>query len=119
MTVAPPSGSGPYATADQLAEALRLQVTAKNAATLEACIDAASTEIDQFLDRPAASPLPIPPPALIVRVCVNRAVEWWKAADAAFGALGFDGTGVLSAPRDGFARHGRDLIAFKSRFGVA
>ena len=106
-----------YASADQLASALRVAVTVKNQADLEACVAAASEEIDQYVDLADGDTLPSS--ALVERVCIARGVEWWKANDAAFGALGFDGTGVLTTPADGFARHARNLITHKAQFGVA
>lgn len=109
----------PYATADELATAVRVQVTAKNSAQLDLCVAAASEEIDHELDRLESEPLPDPAPALIHEVCIARGVEWWKANDAAFGVVGFESTGVLSAPRDGFARHAADLIPFHQQFGIA
>jgi hypothetical protein len=109
----------PYATADELASAVRVQVTDKNRALLESCASAASEEIDHQLDRPDDEPLPDPPPGLVHMVCLARGVEWWKANDAAFGALGFDNTGVLRAPKDGFDRYANDLIPYQIRFGLA
>ncbi len=106
-----------YASADELASALRVQVTVKNSAELDACVAAASEEIDQYVDLADGDTLP--DSALVKRVCLARGVEWWKANDAAFGALGFDGTGVLTTPQDGFARHARNLITHKARLGVA
>ena len=50
---------------------------------------------------------------------LQAGVEWWKANDAAFGILGFDQTGALQTPRDGFARHERLLVPLKQLFGVA
>lgn len=109
----------PYATAEDLAAAVRVQLTAKNTEQLESCVAAASEEIDHQLGRLESDPLPDPPPPLVHQVCIARAVEWWKANDAAFGALGFDGTGVLAAPRDGFARHAADLIPYQETYGIA
>jgi hypothetical protein len=109
----------PYATGDELAAAVRVQVTAKNSDQLDRCVAAASEEIDHELDRLDTDPLPDPPPALVHEVCIARGVEWWKANDAAFGALGFDNTGVLSVPRDGFARHAADLIPYHQQFGIS
>ena len=108
-----------YATAEQLAAALHVAVSVKNQADLDACLAAASEEIDHYVDYPPEVTLPDPAPALVNRVCVARGVEWWKANDAAFGALGFDGTGVLTAPKDAFARHARNLIPYKAQFGIA
>lgn len=110
-----------YATAEQLAAAVRLpssQVEPRRD-DLESCIAAASAEIDHELDRPTGWELPTPAPALVVQVCLARAVEWWKSSDVAFGALGFDNTGVLTAPRDTFARHAATLIPLKIGHGVA
>lgn len=108
-----------YATAAQLAEALRITVTAKNQEWLDLSLDAAASEIDHYLDRPASDPLPDPPPALATTVNVARGIEWFKANDAAFGAIGFADIGALNVPSDPFARHARTLIPLKVQFGVA
>jgi hypothetical protein len=108
-----------YATAEQLAEALRIAVTVKNQAALDRCVAAASARIDQYCDRPATNPMPVPTPALVEQECISFAVELWKAPDAAFGAVGFDNTGVLTVNRDTFGRHAKILIEYKVGFGVA
>jgi len=109
-----------YAEPTDLAAALRVQVTATTAPRLQSCLDAAAEEIDHTLGRPSdAEPFPDPPPALIAQVNVARAVEWWKASDAAFGALGFDNVGVLAAPKDGFGRHAANLLPHVQTWGVA
>lgn len=108
----------PYATVDELAEALRTRVTADNQAGLQACIDAATAEIDHEVDRPVEFPIP-DGDALANRVCIARAVEWWKSADAVFGMVGFDQIGALQMPRDGFARHAAALIPLKIGWGIA
>jgi hypothetical protein len=106
-----------YASVDELAEALRVRVTPGNTQLLTDCLDAAAEEIDSDLDR--SSPLPDPPPAAVKRCNVNRAVEWFKAADAAYGIVGFEQVGLLHAPRDGFARHAASITPFKQRWGLA
>jgi hypothetical protein len=106
-----------YATVDQLAEALRGRVTPANTQTLSDCLDAAAAEIDQYLDR--VDPLPDPVPPAIVRCNVNRAVEWYKAADAAYGMVGFDQVGVIQAPTDGFSRHGYTITRWKQQWALA
>lgn len=106
-----------YATVDELAGALRLTVTVKNADWLAACLEMAAEEIDHDLGR--TDPLTEPYPALAVGENVSRAVEWWKASDAAFGGVGFADTGVLTVPRDSFARHSANLIPLKQTFGIA
>jgi antitoxin component HigA of HigAB toxin-antitoxin module len=105
-----------YATVDELAEALRIRVTPENTATLTDCLDAAAEEIDAFLD--LLAPLAAPPPAAVVRTNVNRAVDWFKAADAAFGVIGFSDTGALKVPTNGFARHASSIVALKQQWGV-
>lgn len=107
-----------YASPDELAAALRVRVTAENAAALQACLNAAAVEIDHDVDRELDNPIP-PDDPLAGRVNLVRAVEWWKATDAAFGVIGFDQTGALQAPRDGFARHAAALTPLKQRWGVA
>lgn len=106
-----------YATAEQLAEALRIRVTTANQELLDDCLAAAAEEIDADLDR--TEPLPSPPPAAVRRCNVNRAVEWFKASDAAYGIVGFEQVGLLHAPRDGFARHAVSITPWKQQWGVA
>ena len=53
------------------------------------------------------------------RVNVLRGVEWFKANDAAFGVIGFDQTGALTAPRDGFTRHAYALTPLRRQWGIA
>lgn len=106
-----------YATVAELAEALRIRVTPANTALLTACLEAAADEIDQDLDR--LDPLPDPPPALVNRANVNRAVEHFKAADAANGIIGFEQVGLIRAPADGFARHAATITRYKQQWSIA
>jgi hypothetical protein len=109
-----------YCTIQELAEALRITVTAANTPTLTACCEAAAVEIVDAIDSPDPPDYTGPPwPPLINRVNVLRGVEWFKANDAAFGVLGYDQTGAIRTPRNGFARHALTLIPLKQQFGVA
>lgn len=108
-----------YATVDELAAALHVKVTAEREPDLQRALDAAAVEIDQDLDRDATDPLPDPAPAPIVATNIDRAVEWYKAADAAYGIVGVEDTGAIRAPKDGFARHAQNITAYKHRFGIA
>ncbi|HSS09734.1 MAG TPA: hypothetical protein VLL25_07610 [Acidimicrobiales bacterium] len=118
-----------YATIDELAEALhKPRMTEAEVETAQRCVDAATTEIDNWVDAwPDLPPRWVRSPrawddddiALINRTCLLRAVEWWKSTDAAFGIVGFADIGALRAPRDGFARHGVTLTALKQRWPVA
>ena len=108
-----------YAMVEDLADALDIRVTPDNEAALQGCLDAAASEVDQFLEDsiyadPASMPSPVPP--LIVRTNINRAVEWWKAPAAFNGGVGTVDTGSLKAPASGFERHWAALMPL--RFGA-
>ena len=107
-----------YATVDQLAAAMRIAVTPKNTADLQACLDAAAEEIDHYCDRFATSPLP-PGDPLAERVNIARGVEWYKANDAVFGGVGFADIGVITVPKDSFGRYATALTPLVEQFGVA
>lgn len=107
-----------YATAAELADALRIAVTPANQTLLDACLAAAAEEIDGFLDRGDAV-WPAPVPASINRVNVNRAVEWYKQADATYGVVGQESTGTLPAPSAGFRRYALAIVQYKGQWGVA
>jgi hypothetical protein len=113
-----------YATADEVAHGLHLtRPTPEDVAALELCLGAATAEIDAWIDAPPEPPPPAPwspdQAALLNRVAVVRAVEWWKANDAAFGLVGSAELGQLRAPRDGFSRHALSLFTLKKQWGVA
>ena len=105
-----------YADIDELAGELRVRVTPENTPKLQACLDAAAVEIDHCID--ATQPVP-PDDPLANRVNVLRGVEWFKANDAAFGAIGSTDTGTLQAPRGGFTPYRKTLVPLKQRWGVA
>ena len=107
-----------YATVEELAAALRLAVTPANTDGLQACLDAAAIEIDHTVAADPGGTNPAVDSPLANRVNVLRGVEWFKANDAAFGVIGFDDTGALQAPRNGFRRHAAALIPLKQRWGI-
>jgi hypothetical protein len=107
-----------YATPEELAEALNVRLTPANTAAMQACLDAAAAEIDHETDRLDTDPIADGDP-LANRVNIVRAVEWWKSNAAAFGVIGFDQTGTLTAPRDGFSRHAYALTPLKQQWGIA
>ncbi len=102
-----------YATVDELAAALRIALTPGNTPSLQACLDAAATEIDY-----AVGEIVNPPDPLLNRVNLLRGVEWWKANDAAFGSPAGQ-PGTLQLPASSFAPHSATLTPLKSVFGVA
>lgn len=83
-----------------------------------ALTDGVVYEVGSIVEAPPA-PVPDDGTALANRVNVLRGVEWFKAQDAAFGVIGFDQTGALQAPRDGFARHAYTLTPLKRRWAIA
>jgi hypothetical protein len=102
-----------YATIAELAAALRIPVTAAIQADLEACLDAAATEIDN-----AVGDIVNPADPLLNRINVLRGVEWWKANDASVGSPAM-AKGTMIAPPSSFAPHSATLTPLKSAFGVA
>lgn len=107
-----------YCTIDDLAGALRITVTTANTAALTACCEAAASEIDDAINSTTAPSYVQPWNQLMNRVNILRGVEWWKSNDAAFGVLGYDQTGAIRTPRNGFARHAMTLLPLKQQFGV-
>jgi hypothetical protein len=97
-----------YATPQQLADAMRVPLTAANTPLFTECLAAAADEIDHELDGPLVSPVS----ELVIRTNVNRAQEWVKANDTPFGVLGMEQTGLYT-PKDGFSRHAANLLPLK------
>ena len=109
-----------YCTIDELAQALRITVTAANTAMLTACCEAAAIEIDASIDSPDPPDYTTTPNPLVNRVNVLRGVEWFKANDAAFGVLGVhESEGAIRTPRNPFLRSALVLLPLKAQFGVA
>ena len=108
-----------YATPEQLAAALEIRVVPDNEQALADCLEAAAWEIDHFM---ADVAITNPPPAIIVRTNINRAVEWFKAPATYNGGVGFVDTGVMVAPTSGFERHAAALLPLKqsqAQWGIA
>lgn len=114
-----------YATVAQLADALGKTRGLDDIETDRAvrCVDAATAEVDAAIGWHGGIPAPDTwtdtEMALAVSVALVRAVEWWKANDAAFGVLGSAELGQLRVPREGFARHWYTLVPLIERFAVA
>ena len=92
-----------YATVDELAAALEIRVTDENTDVLQACLDAATPEIDHILD--GTDRRTRDDGQLVARVNINRAVEWCKAPATYNGGVGNTDAGTLVAPTSGFERH--------------
>lgn len=106
----------PYATVDELAALLRVRVSDRSDA-LQRVLETAAYEIDQELGRI----LPFsPPPALVVEVNLERAVEHWQQMQSPFGVIGL-GSDVTPAfvSRDSWDRHAHKLAPLKESWGIA
>src|SRR6185436_16285445 len=110
-----------YADVTELAMLLRLDApTAQQTAAMQRALDEAAEEIDWELGYTTETPAPDPPPALVVGVNLNRAVEHWRQSYSPFGVIG---VGSESEPivtaRNSWYRHARTLAPLKTSFGVA
>jgi hypothetical protein len=116
-----------YAVVADLALALHKQrFDGREQKQAEDCLDVAAGEIDGAADwfggvPPLLETLTPYQRAGLLRINVDRAVEWWKGAEAAFGAMGYADIGVLRAPRDDFARFEERIIrlGLKEQFGIS
>jgi hypothetical protein len=110
-----------YATVDELAEAVRTRVNDKTTPILERCLGAATEEIDDYLGAvPVPAPLIVVPPSELIHAeCLARAVEWYKANDAALGVLGYNDSGTLKPPDSTFDRHAANLSMRVESWGIA
>ena len=105
----------PYATAEELATLLKVNVATRRAA-LQRVLDAAAYEIDQELD--LVTPLATVP-ALVAEVNLERAVEHWQQGQSPFGILGLGGDVPMRASQDSWARHANKLAPLKRQWGLA
>lgn len=109
-------GAPPYASAAELAGILKVDL-AKRRAALERVLTAAAIEIDAELDR--VTPFDTPP-ALVVEVNLERAVEHWQQAQSPFGLIGLAGESVPAfANTDTWQRHAFKLAPLKQQWGIA
>lgn len=109
-----------YATLEEFVRRLRLESPTPEALdAAQACLDAATQEIDVYLSRIGDPPtLSTDEQALVEIVNIDRAAEHWRLTP--YGALntGPDMPPVLTA-RDSWYRHARKLASLKSSWGVA
>lgn len=105
----------PYASAEELAELLRVKVADRREDLLRV-LEAAAFEIDAELDR--TTPLDAVP-ALVIEVNLERAVEHWQQGQSPFGILGLGGDVPMRASRDSWDRHAHKLAPLKERWGFS
>lgn len=107
-----------YADAVELARILNLNSPSPaQEAALERVLEAAATEIDRYLG--LADPMPEPPPALVVEVNLERAVEHWKQEQSPFGIVVLGGELPPGhAGQNAWRRHARTLLPLKESWGI-
>lgn len=106
-----------YATTEDLADVLKIRSpTGEQEVRLQRCLDAAALEIDKELG--LAAPY-TEPPALVVEVNIERAVEHWQQGQQPFGIVGMGDTGAAYIARDSWDRHAHKLAPLKVSWGIA
>jgi len=108
-----------YCTIDQIAADLRITVSAANTDKLTRCAEAAAIQIDATVDSPDPPDYSQPWDPLYTTVNIGYGSELFKVNDALFGVIGYDQTGALRTPRNGFIRWANVLLARKQQFGIA
>jgi hypothetical protein len=109
----------PYATQAELQRILKLpSAGAAQLAAMDRVLLASSLEIDAELglEDPFEEV-----PALVVEVCLERAVEHWRQMESPFGVLGLGGVETATAftGRDTWDRHAHKLAPLKESWGMA
>ena len=94
--------------------------TADELNAMDRVLDAAASEIDWDLGYTAEAPAPVPPPALVAQVNLERAAELWRFSFSTSGVLpqGPD-IGPVIAPRDTWNRHHLRLNPLRAHVGIA
>jgi hypothetical protein len=110
-----------YAQVQELSTLLRIErPTQLQLEGMQRTLDAAAEEIDWELEYSPEFPAPDPPPALVVEVNLERAVEHWRQTQSPFGVIGVGGEGIpVVAARDSWYRHARKLAPLKQQWGIA
>jgi hypothetical protein len=108
-----------YASTAELARILQIQSPSPAQETaLGRVLEAAALEIDKYLG--LLEPLADPPPALVVEVNLERAVEHWKQEQSPFGIVVLGGELPPGhAGQNAWRRHARTLLPLKESWGVA
>lgn len=109
-----------YAESTELARILKIRTpSTEQTAALERCLDAATQEIDAYIDLPADTVLDSGQTAIAEQVCLERAAELWKLQEVQFGILlGTEGESTRIA-RDTWAKHAVTLWPLKGQWGFA
>lgn len=110
-----------YASAAELAQLLRVNVTARHASLMRV-LKSAAEEIDSEIGTVDINGTELPysnPPALAREVNLERAVEHWQQQQSPFGVIGIGDTGATYTARDSWDRHSHKLAPLKVSWGIA
>jgi hypothetical protein len=106
-----------YATTNELARILKIRTpTAEQNIAMQRVLDAAALEIDAELGR--VSPYD-DPPALVVEVNLNRAVELWHQEPIGFNVVGLDSEAPVRLGSNSWVRYANQLAPLKETWGLA
>ncbi len=109
-----------YATVDEMFRRLKINTpTAEQTAAAQGMLLAATGEIDSEIDRSVDDDaLAGWQLALVKEVCLQRAIELWRASP--FGLFGLDGEfGATHTSKNSWERHALDLAPLKTQWGFA
>ena len=110
-----------YASASELAQLLRVNVTQRHDALIRV-LKAAADEIDHEVGTVDINGLTTPysnPPAIVREVNLERAVEHWKQEQSPFGIIGMGDDLATYTARDSWDRHAHKLAVLKGGWGLA
>jgi hypothetical protein len=110
-----------YAESTELARILKIRTpSTEQTAALERCLDAATQEIDSFIDLPADAVLEPGQVAIAEQVCLERARELWQLQEVQLGFLVGELTGEASRiAQDTWKKHSVTLWPLKGQWGFA
>src|SRR5262245_46961515 len=110
-----------YAETTELARVLKIRTpTTEQTAAMERCLDAATEEIDSFIDLSDEDVLTPGQTAIAEQVCLERAAELWRLQETPFGIILNEQTGdTTRLARDSFAKHAITLGPLKRQWGFA
>lgn len=107
-----------YATVSELARILKVRAPSpEQEIAMQRVLDTAALEIDAEVGR--TEPYE-DPPALVVEVNLERAVEHWQQQEVPFGIIFGGGEGIaVTTARDTWQRHAHKLAPLKQTWGLA
>jgi len=110
-----------YASTSELAQLLRVSESQRHAA-LRRVLESAAQEIDDEIGTADIHGVAVPygsPPALVVEVNLERAVEHWQQMQSPWGVIGLGESQATYVARDSWDRHAHKLAPLKGSWGLA